>query len=106
MLKNIAYKVVTQDRGSLGLRKNPNILIYQLGMWTILQNHQIIEGKQDYGGIWAATKLSGAKKLQKYMKEKYNRPTRIFKSQLGEILYSNSYRIKTNKIKLLEEIES
>jgi hypothetical protein len=101
----IGYKVVTKDLQSLGLRNNPNIIKYPINRWYKLNNKNIIKGKQDFGGIWVASTLSGARKLSKYMKEKYNKEVRIFKSVLGNILYENSYRIKADSILLKEEIK-
>jgi len=102
--KNIAYRVVTEDMKSLGLRKNPNILTYPVGEWFYLPKSQIVPGNCDYGGIWVCKRLSSAKALYKYMKEKYAVKTRVFKALFDKDLYSNSYRTKTNGVKLLEEI--
>lgn len=100
----LGYKVVTKDLKSLGLRKNPNIMQFEIGDWIYLSKKEIKKNADDYGGIWAARTLSGAKNLEKYMMRHYSRPTRIFIAALDKILYSNSYRIKTNGIILLEEI--
>jgi hypothetical protein len=100
----VAYKVVTFDLKSLGLRKNPNVLQYPLDKWYVLPNLQIKGGKDDCGGIWCAVDLSNAKHLKKYMQKKYNQKTRIFKTAIGQVLYRNNYRVKTDKICLLEEI--
>ncbi|MBN2459319.1 hypothetical protein JXB28_03455 [Candidatus Woesearchaeota archaeon] len=99
-----AYKVVTKDMKSLGLRRNPNIIIYPEGEWYFLPREKVVPGKGDYGGIWVARSLSAAKMLNKYMKEKYSVSTRIFRAAIGDVLYQNSYRIKTDRIKLGEEI--
>lgn len=99
-----AYKVVTENLQSLGLRKNPNIMDFKVGEWVILPVEEIEPGKGDWGGVWSAKNLSGARKLQKYMQEKHDIPTRIFAAELQGLLYSNSYRVKSGGIKLLEEI--
>lgn len=101
-----AYKVVTSDLKSLGLRRNPNINNYPIRKWYFLDPEEIQEGAEDWGGIWVCRTPSGARKLAKYMKGKYNKETKIFKAALDRILYHNSYRIKTNGIMLLEEIIS
>jgi hypothetical protein len=101
---NIRYRVVTNDMKSLGPRRNPNILTYPVGEWFYLSNSEVVPGNGDYGGIWVCKKFSGVKTLVKYMKEKYDISTRIFKAEFDKNLYSNSYRIKTNGVKLLEEI--
>lgn len=101
----MGYKVVTKDLKSLGLRRNPNIHQYPINKWYFLHEKDVEEGKADWGGIWVARTLPDAKKLSKYMKNKYYKQTRIFKATLDQILYHNSYRIKTNGIKIFEEIK-
>jgi hypothetical protein len=98
------YKVVTSNLESLGLRRNPNIIKYPVAEWYFLPENKIVSGNDDFGGIWVAKTLSGAKKLQQYMQEHYSKDTRIFKTAIDKILYSNSYRLKTNGINMLEEI--
>lgn len=100
----LGYKVVTKDMKSLGLRRNPNILKFKLDEWFYLPIKDIEESKNDWGGIWVARTLGDARRLKKYMKGKHNQETRIFKTTLDKILYSNSYRIKTNAVCLFEEI--
>ena len=100
----VGYKVVTEDLKSLGLRNNPNILTYEIGEWVCLSEEETEEGKGDWGGIWCARNETRAKSLKNYISSYHNTKTRIFKSFLGEILFINSYRIKTDKIMLFEEI--
>lgn len=100
----LGYKVVTEDLKSLGLRKNLNILTYPINKWYTLPKNQVSYGPGDWGGIWVVRLLSTAKKLQDYMSKGHNTKTRIFKACLDEILYSNSYRIKTTGIKMFEEV--
>ncbi len=101
----VGYKVVTEDLKSLGLRRNPNIIAYSINEWYYLKENQIKDGPDDWGGIWVARTLSNAKKLKKYYEEKHLKSARVFKATLDEILYFNSYRIKTNGIVMLEEIK-
>lgn len=103
-MNNYYFKVVTDDMKSLGLRNNPTILKYKLGFWTI--SPTIRDGKCDDGGIWVCATRSGANKLKKYMINKHNIKTRIFGCVVDDILYKNSYRIKTNQIMLWSEIDS
>ena len=104
-LKSCGYfKVVTNDLKSLGLRKNPHIYTYPINKWKYENKNRINRTNKDDGGIWVTRGLSNAKKLSKYMKDKYNRPTKIFLVYIGEKLYENSYRIKTNKVKLWKEV--
>ena len=97
------FKVTTSDRKSLGLRNNPTILTFPLGKW--IKSSTVKEGKSDDGGIWLAVSLSNAKRLKKYMFERYGKHCRIFKAAIGRILFKNSYRIKADKIKCEEEIK-
>jgi hypothetical protein len=109
--KSVYYKVVTHDMKSLGLRKNPNIMTFDLNKWEYEPDDRISRTDSDFGGIWVAQTLSGAKGLIKYMRRKAikeNIPlfsnVRLFECEIGDILYQNSYRVKTNKVKLKKEI--
>lgn len=102
----LGFKVVTENLESLGLRKNPNIIRYPINEWCFLNPENIRKGNDDFGGIWLARTLSGARGLSRYMKNKHSKKTRIFESVLDEILYANDYRIKTNGIYLVGEIKS
>ena len=101
---SMGFKVVTEDLKFLGLRKNPNIIQYPVGEWYFLSLDRVKEGKEDFGGIWVARTLPGAERLRRYMQEKHSAKTRIFRSALDEILYFNDYRMKTNGIRMFEEI--
>ncbi len=101
---NSGYKVVTENLESLGLRKNPNIIKYTINEWYNLSEEQIEKGNGDWGGIWVCRILGGARKIKKYMKDKYGKDTIIFKTGIDEILFYNNYRIKTNGVILLEEL--
>lgn len=95
------YKVVTPDMKSLGLRKNPNILTFRKNEW--IKESSPKEGKQDTGGIWVANGKGHANTLKKYMISK-GVIARVFGVEIGNILYSNSYRTKTDKVRLLTEV--
>lgn len=95
------YKVVTEDLKSLGLRKNPNVMSFPLGIWVYEPLDPQYNNK-DFGGIWCCEKLSAARALKKYFERKYGK-ARIFECEIGEILFQNSYRTKTNKVKLIKE---
>ena len=45
----------------------------------------------------------GKKKSEKE-KDSYIAKIRLFECEIGEILYQNSYRVKTDKVKLIKEI--
>jgi len=97
------YKVVTSDLKSLGLRKNPTILTFPEGVWVKEKSPSI--GKNDSGGIWVANGYGQANTLKKYMKKKYNLNCRIFSVEIGDVLYENSYRTKTDKVLLCHEVK-
>lgn len=101
---SIGYKVVTEELKSLGLRRNPNIVKFPINEWYSLPKENVAADSNDFGGIWVARTLSAARGLQRYIQKHYNRKTRIFRSYLGRILYNNSYRIKTDRIRMFEEI--
>lgn len=101
----LLYKVVTENFQSLGLRRNPNILTFPPGRWVILDDDLIVPGKGDWGGIWCTLKISKARELGKYMKEKHKTDTKIFLTVVDKPLYANSYRIKSVGVMLLEEIK-
>jgi hypothetical protein len=100
----ILFKVVTNDLRSLGLRHNPNIMYFPVGEWVRLSNDQLLAAKKDWGGIWSALRLSGARTLIKYMIEKYDTATRTFLAALDNPLYANSYRVKSQAVILLKEV--
>ena len=104
MEERLAYKVVTQDMRSLGLRRNPNILEFTQGEWLLLPKNEVLAGKSDWGGIWAAVDKGNARSLQRYMRRQYNQETRLFAAAIKDVLYENSYRLKTNGIYLIEEL--
>ena len=94
-------KVVTESLESLGLRSNPNVMEFELGVWKHEPNPQ--PGPKDSGGIWVATSKSGARGLKRYFESRYG-PARIFECEIGNILYQNNYRTKTDKVRLITEL--
>jgi len=95
------YKVVTVDMKSLGLRKNPNVMQFSIGEWSYEPDPDA--GKQDVGGIWCCEKLSAARALKKYYEKRYGNAV-IFECEIGNILFQNTYRTKTDKIKLFRRL--
>ncbi len=98
------YKVVKADMTSLGLRKNPNVMKFELDRWIYLPEERVVEGISDFGGIWLARTPGRARAYQKYMQKKYEVETKVFLSLIDRILFANQDRIKTNGIRLLEEL--
>jgi hypothetical protein len=95
------YKVVTKNNLSLGLRKNPNIMHFPVSNWVFEPNP--LYGNMDNGGIWCTRSLSNARKLKKYYEERYGEAL-IYLCNIGNILYENSYRVKTDMIYLIKNI--
>jgi len=95
------YKVLTEKMESLGLRKNPNIMWHRIGEWFV-DPVMHVDNSND-GGIWCCSKLSAARALKRYFESRYGR-ARIFECEIGIVLYQNSYRTKTDRIKLIKEI--
>jgi hypothetical protein len=101
-MRRIAFKVVTPDLRSLGLRKNPTIVTYPLGCWISSPKKQVQHA--DAGGIWSAQKLSGARTLVKYMLRNHNLRCRVFRAEIDGVVRENSYRVQSKRIRLLSEI--
>jgi len=100
----LGYKIVTDEMKSLGLRKNPNIMTFNVGEWAKLPDEEVIVGKGDEGGIWTAISKGSIKTLKNYMLEMYGKETRAFLTAMDRPVYANSYRIKSQGVMLLEEI--
>ncbi len=103
----LGYRVCTEDMKSLGLRNNTNIHTYPVGEWYYLPEEDVVPGNEDWagwGGFWVARSLGGARTLTRDMKERYGQHVRTFKCAIDRVLYSNSYRIKTNAVYLFEEV--
>jgi len=97
------YKVVTEEMRSLGLRKNPSIIVFPIGVW-IKEPRPLEYNNKDWGGIWCCEKLSAARALKRYYESRYGK-ARIFECKIGEVVFQNNYRTKTDKVKLIKEIE-
>ena len=105
----IGYKVLfptdhKKKFTSLGLRRNPNVLEFTVGKWFILSEDKIRLNSKDWGGIWMARIPSEARRLQKYVKRKYDKITYVFKTAFDQLLYYNYRSIKTNAVLLYQEL--
>lgn len=96
------YKVVTEHMRSLGLRRNPSVLVFPMNSW-VNEPRPLEHNDRDWGGIWCCEKLSSARALKRYYEGRYGK-ARIFECEIGEVLFQNSYRTKTDKVKLTNEI--
>lgn len=101
----IGYRVVKKDgMCSLGLRRNPNIVVYKIGEWTILSENNIMVGPEDWGGIAICRTPSQANALKRYMEHEKGIPVRVFQCVFGDIMHHKDWRIKTDRILMYEEI--
>lgn len=100
----LGYKIVTENLESLGLRKNPNIMIFPVGEWVILPDDQVRADKGDWGGIWTALHKGSIPTLKNYMMNEYQTETRAFLTAMKRPVFLTSYRIKSQGVMLLEEI--
>lgn len=100
----LAYKVVTDDLNSLGLRRNPNIIHFPLQKWIELDQDQVVPGMDDYGGIWSALRKSSIKTLKAHCLNTWGMQTRGFLVAIKNPVYANTYRIKSQGVILLKEI--
>jgi len=103
--KYVGYRVTTMDNSSLGLRRNPFILQYPVKEWYKLPESWLVEGAGDFGGIWLSRTPSRARHLVNYIWNTYNRQSRVYLSNIDEILFCNANRIKTNGIYMISEMK-
>lgn len=100
----LAYKVVTNDMWSLGLRKNPNTMKFPVGEWTF-ENNPLQYGNKDFGGIWSAHRMGNANTIKKYCLEEKDMTTRCFLTAVyNPVAFVGNYRIKSEGVMLMKEI--
>ena len=103
----VCYKIVDSNLKSLGMRPKGRavpIVQYRIGKWT-RPLEPISANPDEGGGLWVNPTLSQSKSLAQYLWRRYRRTTRIFTCHIGRVLCQPStYRLKTNKVMLLEEI--
>lgn len=102
----LGYKVVTLDNKSLGLRKNPTIFEYPLGIWVYEDKDILIPKRTDYGGIWSGASLSSARKTREYCRTRRKDPfeTKIYLAAIKNPIYANSYGVKSQGIMILKQL--
>ena len=99
----LAFKVLRDDLTSLGLRAARHSRIqYLVGKWTV-PGEPITENGES-GGLYVTPTRGDANALKRYFERKYGLTARVFSCEIGRILTRTSCRIKTNKIKLIQEI--
>ncbi len=100
----LAYKVVTANMESLGLRRNPNPMKFPVGKWVFEENELEYSAK-DFGGIWSAHRLGNANTLKKYCLEEKNMVTKTYLSAVyNPVAFVGNYRVKSEGVMLMKEI--
>lgn len=99
----LAFKVLRNDLTSLGLRAaRHNRIQYRIERWIV--PGEPIAKNGESGGLYVTPTLGDAKALRRYFERKYRMKARIFSCEIGKIIKRTSCRIKTDKVRLLQEI--
>lgn len=96
------FKVVKKDLTSVGLL-GAAVIQYKIGDWVyplepLSNNH--LRG----GGLWVLKTRSDAYRFKRYVETKHGFNVRIFTCEIGIVLFQTSYRIKTDRVMLKEEL--
>ncbi len=102
----LGYKVVTSKMESLGLRNNPSILTFPVGVWVAEKEEYLVPSNADWGGIWTALRRGSIKTLKDHCWNTWGMETKGFLTAIDNPVFSNSYRIKSQRVMLLQEIKS
>ena len=102
-IEKIRYKVVAlPGLTSTGLLHS-SILSYKRKRWTHPAEPPQ-KGKHGPGGCWANRSIGQARSLQRYLWDRYKMKTAIFLCLIDRILFESSYRTKTNRLFLLDQV--
>lgn len=93
------YKAVDPDLMSLGLKRAIPIQ-YLIGEW-VFPREAPQEGQYTPGGLWVAKHKGFIRWMERYLKDKYERPMLVYSCEVGETLWESVNRIKTDRVKLL-----
>ena len=96
------YKVLDQKMKSVGLSGAERIQ-YCVGKW-IKPDKPFTDDPKARDGLWVAPTLRAARGYKRYLLKKRGIRARIFLCSIGKVLRVSSYRIKTDRVCLLEEI--
>lgn len=100
----LGYRVTTLDNKSLGLDRNLDILTYKLNEWVGIPKSDLIPDIKGRGGVWTAINKSDAWSLQNHCLNTWNMRTRVYYAAVFNPVFATSYRVKSEKIMLLEEL--
>lgn len=100
----LGYKVVTDKMESLGLRNNPTIMRFPVGVW-VCEKSDLIPTDVDWGGIWTAQRKGSIKMLREHCFNTWGMKTEGYLTAIANPVFSNSYRIKSEGVMLLKEVK-
>jgi len=101
----LGYRVTTLDNESLGLDHNTDILTYKLNEWVGIPKENLVADRKGRGGVWTAIKRSDAWTLQRHCLNTRGMRTKTYLAAVYNPIFSSSYRVKSEKIMLLEELK-
>ena len=96
------FKVVKEDLTSVGLL-GASIVQYKVGEW-VYPLEPLSNDRFKGGGLWVLKTSSDARRFKRYMNKKHGFDVRIFTCEIGIVLFYTSYRLKTDRVMLKEEI--
>lgn len=96
------FKVVKDDLTSVGLL-GASLVQYKIGEWAY-PLEPLSDHPRKGGGLWVLKTRSDAFRFKRYMGTKYGIEVRVFTCEIGTVLFSTSYRVKTDRVMLLEEL--
>ena len=96
------FKVLRRDLTSVGLL-GAIPLKYVIGKW-VRPREPLSSHPYKGGGLWVVKTRGDAKSIKKYLLKKHDVIARIFICDIGRILYETSYRVKTSKVRITQEI--
>lgn len=102
----LAYKVVTENLESLGLKDNPTIMTFPVCRWVNLDDAEVVPGLEtDVGGIFTALRKGRIKDLKSHCWDTWEMKSRGFLVAINNPVGNNDYRLKSQGVKLLKEIK-
>ncbi|MDO8574369.1 MAG: hypothetical protein Q7R86_01975 [bacterium] len=96
------FKVVRKDLTSVGLL-GASLIQYKIGEWTY-PLETLSNDRLKGGGLWVLKTKSNARRFKKYIETKHGFNIRIFTCEIGIVLFQTSYRVKTDRVMLKEEL--
>ena len=96
------FKVVRKDLTSVGLL-GASLVQYKIGEW-VYPLEPLSNDHLKGGGLWVLKTRSGARRFRRYIRTKYGFDARIFTCEIGISLFHTSYRVKTDRVMLKEEL--